>query len=215
MVKLTNDGSDTLYSNRFKEHYHSTQGAVQESKHVYINAGFNFIEKDEIAIFELGFGTGLNAILTYIEAEKNRKKVNYITIERHPVEKTVIEKLNYTNFLNTKHQDIFNLLHKVEWERSHYIDENFIFRKINNNFADYNFDDKIDLCYFDAFSYNSQPELWTKEIFCKIYNSINPQGVLTTYASKGIIKQNLKDAGFTIKRLKGASGKWHMLRAVK
>ena len=215
MIETTKDGSKTLFSPKFQEHYHSISGAKLESEHVFINMGLNYIQKKEITIFELGFGTGLNAILTYIEAKRKNLKINYLAIEKYPVEIETALKLNYHLLSNNIQSSEFKKFHTIEWNKKYNFNEYFSLTKIKNNFLKYNFENKIDLFYFDAFSYNSQPELWSENIFTKIYKAMNFDGILTTYASKGIIKQNLKKAGFSIKRLKGAAGKWHMLRAKK
>ena len=214
-ITHTKDGSLTIFSKRFQQNYHSLSGAVSESKHVFIDAGLKYMKKNELTIFELGFGTGLNAILTYIEAENQGLKINYYTIEKYPIEIYKAQKLNYNLFFNKKYLSIFDKLHKSEWNTEHFLSENFTFKKIKADFLEYNFETTIDLFYFDAFSYDSQPLLWSENIFKKIFNAMNNNSVLTTYSAKGIIKQNLRNAGFSIKRIKGFAGKWHMLRAVK
>ena len=211
----TKDGSKTLFSNRFQQNYHSLSGAVSESKHVFIDAGLKYMDKNELTIFELGFGTGLNAILTYIQAEKQNTKINYYTIEKYPVEISDAQKLNYDLFFNQKHLSVFEKLHNLEWNTKNILNKNFMFKKIKTDFLTYNFESKIDLFYFDAFSFDSQPLLWSADIFKKIYNSMNNNSILTTYSAKGVIKQNIRTAGFYVKRLKGFAEKWHMLRATK
>ena len=208
---ITADGSHTLYVPELNEHYHSINGAVQESLHVFINAGLNFVSKDFIKILEVGFGTGLNALLSLIEAEKQNKKIYYESIEPYPIEPEIWQNLNYA----TKSADYFVSLHTAEWNKEMKITEHFTLKKLNVLLNDYQTLQKFDLIYFDAFAPDIQPELWSKAVFDKMYNSLNVGGVLVTYSSKGLVKQNLRDAGFTVTRLKGAGGKRHMVRAVK
>lgn len=215
MIKQTNDGSQTIYSEQFKQTYHSTSGAIEESLHVFINNGFNFLQKQEITIFELGFGTGLNAFLTFIEAEKRGIKVNYITVEKYPVEQDYFSKLNYHKFFDKKYSKFFEQIHTVEWENNVVLNYFFNLTKVKADFLDFKFENNIDLVYFDAFSYDSQPEMWSVGVFTKIFKAMNNNSILVTYSAKGIIKQNMRAAGFKIKRLKGAGNKWHMIRATK
>jgi tRNA U34 5-methylaminomethyl-2-thiouridine-forming methyltransferase MnmC len=211
----TNDNSNTLYSNKFKEHYHSTHGAINESNHIFIQSGLLYSNLKAINIFEVGFGTGLNAFLSYVEAEKYGIKINYCSIEKFPIDIETAQELNYAKMISSSHQDIFMKLHNSDWNEEIEIDKSFTFKKIYADFNDYHFIEKYDIIYFDAFSPETQPELWSKEVFDKIYSSLNPKGILTTYSSKGIVKNNLRDAGFTVKRLKGPIGKRHILRATK
>ncbi len=215
MIQETKDGSATIYSQQFDETYHSISGAIQEANHVFIDAGFKFCTKKEITIFEVGFGTGLNAFLTYIEAEKQAVNINYITIEKYPIKQEFVEKLNYYTFFEKKYKEIFHKIHAVEWGSDVKISQFFSIKKINADLIKYNFEKRIDLVYFDAFSYNSQPEIWSIDVFEKLYKAMNNNSIIVTYSAKGIIKQNIRTAGFIIKRLKGAAGKWHMLRATK
>ncbi len=208
----TEDGSKTFLSKNFNETYHSVKGAVGESMHVFINAGLNFIDKKQINVFEVGFGTGLNAILTYNEALKSKKSISYITIEKYPIERSIIEKLNY-NILSSS-ENVFYDLHSSEWDKKIKINDLFSFKKIKADFTEYEFAEKFDLIFFDAFSYDTQPEMWSLKIMSNIFNALNKNGVFVTYSSKGIIKQNLRSAGFEVKRLQGYK-KRHILRAVK
>lgn len=215
MIKTTKDGSHTIYNQQFDETYHSENGALQEANHVYINSGFRFLNLENITIFELGFGTGLNAFLTLLEAEKQQIKVKYISVEKYPLSSTEIEKLNYCDFFSEENKKKFDKIHELEWGREVVLNEWFTIQKEKKDFLEFIFDEKIDLVYFDAFSYNSQPELWSEQIFSKIFQAMKPNSVLVTYSAKGVVKQNLRAAGFEIQRLKGAGGKWHMLRAIK
>jgi len=211
-IITTQDGSFSLKSLFFDETYHSINGASSESMHVFINSGFNQISKDEISVFEVGFGTGLNAILTFNEAQKNRKNVNYISIEKFPIDFDIAKKLNYD--ILTDNNEVFFKLHSCKWNKQHEISDFFTFTKIQADFTSFLFTKKFDVFYFDAFSYDTQPEMWSSIIFEKIYDATNKNGILVTYSSKGIVKQNLRSVGFLVKRLKGFK-KRHILRATK
>jgi len=213
-IKKTKDGSLTFYSQQFGETYHSIAGALSESLHIYINNGLKNFSVKKLTIFEMGFGTGLNALLTYIYALENKLKINYIAIEKSPIPYEVI----IQNFLAEQlinYNDIFLKLHKAQPDIYTEISKNFRLKKVYADIRDYEFTEKIDLCYYDAFSYNAQPYLWTTAIFKKIYQNMNIGGMLLTYSSKGEVKRALKQAGFTIKRFKGFGNKWHNLKAFK
>jgi len=214
-LKITEDGSHTLFVPDLNEHYHSTHGAIQEAMHVYINAGFRFCEKDPIHILEIGFGTGLNCFLTLAETLKQNRKVVYHSIELYPVQKDQINHLNYTNQVDFSDKDIFTKLHSADWNREVNITTNFILNKLQADLRLFDFPAKYDLIYFDAFAPDIQPELWTQDIFEKLYKCLNTDAILTTYSTKGIVKRALRAAGFEVKRLPGPPGKRQMLRAKK
>lgn len=214
-IKITEDGSSTLYSSRFNEHYHSTFGAFTESMHVYIEAGLNYSRLKSIKVFEVGFGTGLNTILTYIESIKRNLTIEYTAIELYPIGLDIINHLNYVNFLTEDQKFLCNKIQTCKWNKKVKITDQFILQKLNLDFNKYIFQEKFDLIYFDAFAPDKQPEMWKLENFVKIQESLNNQGILTTYSSKGIVKSNLRNAGFKVSRLKGPTGKRHMIRAEK
>ena len=209
------DKSNTLFSDEFNQSYHSVYGALSESSLVFIEYGLKNVEKNKIKIFELGFGTGLNAILTLIESKKLGLDISYHTIEKYPLNEHLISSLNFSNFLNKDELELFKQLHSVEWGKECLIKNGFKIKKIESDFSNFSMEENYDLVYFDAFSPESQPELWSEKEFNKIFHSLNKNGVLTTYSSKGIVKQNLRNAGFNVKRLKGPVGKRHVLRAIK
>ncbi len=213
IIKQTEDFSDTIFSNKFEQTYHSFHGAVEEAKHVFIKEGISEFNKNKILIFEVGFGTGLNALLAFIEAQKNHKKVIYTTIEKYVLEKNVIEKLNYTQIF-PQFKSVFLDMHSLDFNKQHRISENFLFQKINQDFVKWLPKNNFDVIFFDAFSYDVQPEMWTTENFKKLYSALTPNGFLLTYSAKGIVKQNIRQAGFDVKRLKGYK-KRHMLKAIK
>lgn len=211
---LTEDGSYTLYNSELDECYHSNRGAITESEHVFINAGLKSIDKKQINVLEVGFGTGLNALLTLLYAKNNNLNVFYEAIEAYPLTSDLYLKLNYEEFLNTG-TTYLKCLHEAKMNIVENISSDFRLLKIQSFLQTYTTNNTFDVIYFDAFSANVQPELWTSEIFGKLYSSLNPNGILVTYASKGIVKQALRDVGFHVKRLAGANGKRHMLRAEK
>jgi len=211
---LTNDGSYTLYNPDIGEHYHSINGAIQESKHVFIETGLRFCKKELIKVLEIGFGTGLNALLTLLESQKEKKEILYHGIELFPVPENILLQLDYS--IAGKDADkVFRRLHSCAWGKDHKINEWFSFKKIEADISNYLFMEKFDVVYFDAFGPEKQASIWTYEIFRKLYNAMNPNGLLTTFSSKGDVKRAMREAGFKIKRLPGPPGKRHILRARK
>jgi tRNA U34 5-methylaminomethyl-2-thiouridine-forming methyltransferase MnmC len=216
LMKITGDGSSTIYVPELDEHYHSTHGAVQESEHVFINAGLKYIEKREINLFEVGFGTGLNALLTYYGAEKLKIKVNYFSIEKYPLPPDEYNSLNYQEFLHDK-QSIIKSIHLAEWGTLCEISPQFHLMKIEADALLFNLEGlpNFDLIYFDAFGPDKQPEMWQADLFSKLYQHCNPKAALVTYSAKGETRRRLQAAGFTTERLPGPPGKREMLRAIK
>jgi tRNA U34 5-methylaminomethyl-2-thiouridine-forming methyltransferase MnmC len=213
-LRKTNDGSNTIYIEELNENYHSTEGAISESLHVYINSGLKKVIKNDINILEIGFGTGLNLILTYIENLNLLKKIYYETIEAFPIKNELVNQLNYPEQLNID-KNIFLEIHNSEWEKIQNLGSNFSYKKIKSNLINFIPENNYDLVYFDAFAPDKQPELWTFDIFQKIYSSMNEGGILVTYSSKGIVKTALRNCGFELKRLKGFGKKRHILFAIK
>ncbi len=211
----TSDKSDTLYNGELNEHYHSINGAISESLHIFIDAGLNYSKANPVKIFEVGFGTGLNAILTFKEAINKGLSVHYTSIELHPIDFNIIKQLNYNYLLPKDNLSVFYKMHECEWNENINISKNFSFKKIHADFTRYDFSDQFDLIYFDAFAPEKQPHLWTYNIFKKVYDTLSINGILTTYSSKGIVKDNLRQAGFVVKKLNGPKGKRHMVRALK
>tara|TARA_R110001583_G_scaffold16737_3_gene68470 strand:- start:13280 stop:13978 length:699 start_codon:yes stop_codon:yes gene_type:complete len=214
-IKLTEDGSHTIFIPELNEHYHSTHGAIQEAIHVYINAGLKFSDKNPIRILEIGFGTGLNTYLSLVEAENNKRSIVYHSLERYPIEEEQLKVLNYPDLIDFERRDLFKEIHKKEWNQSCEISNNFNLKKISGDLKQVDFEDKYDLIFFDAFAPDIQPELWTETIFKKLYDCTNTNAILMTYCSKGIVKRALRASGFEVKRLAGPPGKHHILRATK
>jgi tRNA U34 5-methylaminomethyl-2-thiouridine-forming methyltransferase MnmC len=211
----TSDGSHTVYIPELDEHYHSIHGAVQESEHIFIRSGFDFCQADPLFIFEVGFGTGLNALLTAINAMRGPREVFYTSIEKYPLEENISKQLNHYNFAGEKGREISSLISSAPWGRMNNICRNFSIEKIAGDIIQSDISGKYDLIYFDAFGPDKQPEIWTSEIFEKISEATNSNGVLVTYSSKGEVKRNLRSAGFNITLLPGPPGKREITRAIK
>ena len=214
-IRITGDGSKTLFVPELNEHYHSTFGAVAESKHVFIEAGLKqaMSQFDEIHLLEIGFGTGLNALLTL--EEKTDKIMHYTAIEPFPLDEETINQL-IDDGDKVSSAKIFRELHKTSWNKKHQITSNFFLTKIKSKIEEAELPaNHFNLVYFDAFGPNVQPDLWTYEIFRKISDSMVPGGILTTYSAKGEIRRNLIKAGFDVERIPGPPGKRHITRGKK
>lgn len=212
----TLDGSTTIQITDWDECYHSRFGAVQEAKHVFIKNGLSLFENKEISILEIGFGTGLNAFVTYLESQKWKLAINYVGVEGYPVSSEEVVLMNYVSELNAESErKIFEKMHNCNWEEKIVLRDDFVLTKRNQFFADIEDIEIFDLIYFDAFGYNVQPELWSTAIFKKMYNSLKTNGVLVTYAARGVVKRSMIEVGFKVEKLAGPPGKREMFRAVK
>ena len=219
-IIITEDGSTTIHIPEWNEQYHSIHGAIQEAQHVYIKNGLHhFIAENNsknISILEIGFGTGLNAFMSLLEAEKGNLSLHYKGVEAFPVLEEELKQLNYVSQLKASTKEaIFNKLHEVSWETEEQITNNFQLIKEQKYFSEINENDAFHIIYFDAFGAGVQPELWTEEIFKSMYNALKVNGILVTYSAKGSVKRALRSVGFDLKRLQGPPGKRHMLRATK
>jgi len=211
------DGSHTVFSNKYNAHYHSIYGALDESIHVFIVAGLYHLQrqnKKSISILEMGFGTGLNAFMTWLESEKTKHQIQYTAIEAFPISLEEAADLNYAPSLQ---QDAskFLKLHNSPWEESIALSNNFSFIKNKIKFEELDFQSQFDIIYFDAFAPNAQPELWETNILQKMYDALKPEGILVTYSAKGSVRRAMQSVGFTVERLPGPPGKREMLRATK
>lgn len=219
ILQTTEDGSHTLFAPGLNEHYHSTHGALQESGLVFIHNGLHHIPQciKEINVLEVGFGTGLNALLTVLESKKQRRKINYVATEPEPVEEEILEQLNYASVIgSTEAEGYFKKIHEAGWVYPAFLSDYFIISKIKAKLADITLrDEQFHLVYFDAFGPDVQPELWTEEVFAQLYKCMKYNGILVTYSCKGTVKRALKAAGFTIEKLPGPAGKREVLRAIK
>lgn len=215
----TKDGSKTLYIKSLNESYHSTHGALQEAKHVFIENGLKKQYYCDINILELGFGTGLNLLATIDEFLKTDKNhiINYYTIEKYPVNHTEVLDLAYFKlFDESKLEDIFEKIHTCEWNEKVKLAPNFYFKKIENDFHNLNEVQlpSINLVYFDCFGSRVQPDLWELELLKKIKDKMSDGGLLTTYSSKGSFRRSLQELNFEVKKLAGPPGKREMINAV-
>jgi len=212
----TRDGSTTIHIEEWDECYHSRFGAIQEAQHVFIKKGLSLFVNEPVSILEIGFGTGLNAFITFLEYPKFNQKIDYVGVEAYPVTADEANLMNYVAELNAENQrTVFEKLHQCSWDVPHVLNEDFVFTKRNQFFADIIDIGKFDLIYFDAFGYDVQPELWTARIFETMYKALKNKGILVTYAARGVIKRNMIEAGFLVEKLEGAPGKREMFRAIK
>lgn len=212
----TLDGSTTIHIKEWDECYHSKHGAIQEAQHVFIKNGLSLFQNREISILEIGFGTGLNAFITFLERPKMNLTIDYVGVEGYPITSEELVSMNYVEELKAADQkDVFELMHKCNWEEKIVLNECFSLTKRKQFFADIVDLNKYDLIYFDAFGYRVQPELWSTAIFKKMYDALKNNGVLVTYAARGVVKRSMIEVGFTVEKLEGPPGKREMFRATK
>ncbi|RKN79953.1 tRNA (5-methylaminomethyl-2-thiouridine)(34)-methyltransferase MnmD [Ulvibacterium marinum] len=215
-VVTTADGSKTIYLEDWDEHYHSKHGAVQEAYHVFIKSGLSLFKNSPISILEIGFGTGLNALITFMEAERMDLNISYTGVEAYPPSPTEIGQLNYITELKVKEfQSAFEKMHECPWEEDCGISNNFVLHKQQIDFLTIDAKALFDLVYFDAFGARVQPELWTDTIFEKMFLALKKGGILVTYSAKGSVRRAMQSVGFIVERLPGPPGKREMLRAKK
>lgn len=210
-IRKTQDGSDTMWSEQYQQTYHSVFGAVTESKHVFIEAGLNQIQANLVHVFEMGFGTGLNALLTLEEALRKNNRVQYHAIESDPVSAGIAEQYRVAPELT----GIFRQIHASDWNKEIQVTPWFTLMKSEGDLNLWSPDMFYHLIYFDAFSPEAQPELWTPQVFAKMHAMLYPGGILTTYCAKGSVRRNMIAAGFHVERLPGPPGKREMLRGKK
>jgi tRNA U34 5-methylaminomethyl-2-thiouridine-forming methyltransferase MnmC len=212
----TSDGSTTIHIPEWNEQYHSIHGAIQEANHVYINNGLKYKSSNEIAVLEIGFGTGLNSFMTLLAAQNKELLIEYVGVEAYPILEEELLKLNYVAELGaTQFAKIFESFHSCSWEEKHQITPSFSLLKRKQFFHEIDDKNKFDIIFFDAFGARVQPELWTEEIFLKMFLALKSEGVLVTYAAKGSVRRAMQSVGFRVERLPGPPGKREMLRAVK
>lgn len=210
---LTNDNSLTVKDLHFEETFHSLSGAINESNYVYIDQGLKQFEfYEHLHIFEMGFGTGINAFLTFVN-KPAYQTINYESIDLFPLAKDFYPML--ISMVNPSQKEIYQRILEAEWNATTYISKKFVVKKVMADMQNYYFQKTLHLVYYDAFSPKIQPELWTTEIFSRIFEFLEINGVLVTFASSGVVKKNLTAVGFHLERLKGYPPKKHMVRAVK
>jgi tRNA U34 5-methylaminomethyl-2-thiouridine-forming methyltransferase MnmC len=217
-IIITSDGSTTIHIPEWNEQYHSKYGAIQESKHVFIEKGLYYYLQNNttsvLNILEIGFGTGLNAIITLLESNRLQQSIHYTGLEAYPVEMSEIKKLNYSVELNCSKKD-YNNLHQSQWEKKIVFDQFFSLEKRKQLFSEIVDKNRYHIIYFDAFGARVQPDLWTEHIFIKMYDALILGGVLVTYSAKGSVRRAMQSSGFLVERLPGPRGKREMLRATK
>jgi len=214
---ITEDGSHTIYLPEMDEHYHSVHGAIQESMHVYIEQGLLQLDKQDISILEIGFGTGLNAYLTYCYAQDRNISVNYFSLEKYPLTETEYLQLNYPHTIFPQFSLVFEQMHRANWEILNEISPNFRLIKVETDLVTYRFnpEPQFDLVYYDAFAPGKQPEMWSEEVLHKVASTVKIGGILVTYCAKGTVRRALSAAGFHMERIPGPIGKKEILRGKK
>ncbi len=216
---ITKDGSKTFISPLFEETYHSIHGAIQESNHVFIESGLNFYlensNKSAASILEIGFGTGLNCLLSYRFSQEKSIHIKYTGVEHYPIGIEKAAEMDFP-FQNLDEKDFFLKIHDFNDKESFlFKNKNFEFISNPSKFEDLSYNEKFDLIYFDAFAPSRQPHLWESEFLEILFKALNPNGVLVTYGSKGSFKRALKSLGFTVQSIPGPPGKREMTRAIK
>jgi len=220
-IITTGDGSKTIQIEDWNEQYHSIHGAVNEANHVFIKNGLLFykdsiwVSGNTITILEMGFGTGLNALLTLDVAKQFNLTIDYVGVEAYPVSTDELKALDYDTIITSKVIDNFGLLHQTTWKSFNDITPNFRLQKQKKKFHTIADHAMYDIIYFDAFGARVQPELWTEAIFQNMYNALKPNSILVTYSAKGSVRRAMQAVGFTVERLPGPPGKREMLRARK
>lgn len=213
----TSDGSSSVYLPEWDENYHSKHGAIQEAYHVFIRSGLDlFKDESSLCILEMGFGTGLNCMITFLETKKRNLSINYVGLEGYPLELKMIVELNHLEQLGAKEESkAYNRIQSSDWEKTVEVDSSFSLIKKQIMFENYQESNMADLIYFDAFGARVQPELWTETIFAKMYDALKENGKLVTYAAKGSVRRAMQAVGFEVERLPGPPGKREMLRGTK
>ncbi|WP_140486728.1 tRNA (5-methylaminomethyl-2-thiouridine)(34)-methyltransferase MnmD [Flavobacterium sp. GSA192] len=212
----TQDGSTTIHLEEWNESYHSKHGAIQEAKHVFIKNGLSLFKNKKLSILEIGFGTGLNTFISFLEAQKMNQIIDYLGVEAYPVAAEEILAMNYVDELDAGEQlAVFEKMHQSAWNEKIVLDNHFSLTKRQQFFQDIDDVAQFDLIYFDAFGYRVQPELWSTAIFQKMYDALKENGVLVTYAARGVVKRSMIEVGFRVEKLEGPPGKREMFRAFK
>ncbi len=213
----TGDGSKTIFIPEMDEQYHSVNGAQTESEYVFLDKGYRFHTSETPRIFEVGFGTGLNALLTAVCSENQKRVTNYVSIEKYPLDNKTIQTLNYGSRISKEADNLYKKIHDAPWGKETVISAYFNLTKIKADLITYdlNFSSDFDIIYFDAFGPDKQPKMWNIDIFQKIYEISANNAVFVTYSAKGSVRRQLQDCGYIMERLPGPPGKRQMLRGIK
>lgn len=215
-LQTTADGSHTLYVEDLDEHYHSWHGAIRESKHVFVEKGLKEVATKEIQLLEIGFGTGLNAYLTCLEASKNQRMVRYDALEKWPLNREIVQKLNYIPLVGEDDNGCFDALIQAPWEEQTNVSSFFSIHKMQDDFLTFQPRRQwYHVIYFDAFAPEKQPEMWQEQHMRKLYEALVPGGILVTYSAKGAVKRMLRSIGYKVESLPGPPGKREMIRAIR
>lgn len=214
-LRITGDGSHTLYVPELDEPYHSIHGALRESRHVFIKQGLGLVKKTSIRILEIGFGTGLNALLTLSETGRSGIRAYYHAVEKYPLQDEEYRQINYEQFIEGIPPGSLAGLHTAPWGKQVPVSDHFILFKEHSDFREMDPDGSFDLVYFDAFAPGKQPYLWSEEIFCRIYRLMNPEGILVSYTVRGSVRRALASCGFDVEKVPGPPGKREMVRAFR
>lgn len=215
-IEKTDDGSNTLYVPEMDEHYHSVKGALTESEHIFIRMGLSHSLVPSPRILEIGFGTGLNAFLTLLAADAGQRPVHYTSLERYPVAADTVHRLGYPEQICPERAADFYALHSAPWGVDVPLTDYFTLHKVETDFTRHPFAEQYDVIYFDAFAPEKQPEMWSEELFGRLFACLHPGGILVTYCAKGVVRRTLQAIGFTVERLPGPpGGKREILRGIK
>ena len=213
---ITEDGSHSVRIPELNVSYHSKHGAIQESVHIFIENGLKYVNKNELTVLEIGFGSGLNALLTLIQAERNDLQIIYDVVELYPLDSVFSDTFNYLSLLKSPQlKEAYSHMQTSEWDTPAKISENYYLKKIRGDIRNVQLGANYDLVYFDAFDPAAQPELWTTEVFKKIYAASRKGSVLVTYCSKGAVRRAMTEAGFSVLKIAGPKGKREIVRATK
>jgi tRNA U34 5-methylaminomethyl-2-thiouridine-forming methyltransferase MnmC len=215
IIRITEDGSHTMFVQDMGEPYHSLHGAIRESRHVFIRQGLFTVHKPVLRILEVGFGTGLNALLTLTESISMNTDIHYHAVEKYPLNRQEYSSLNYEQLIDQVPDGAFDRIHECPWGKEVQISERFVLYKEAADFRSMFVPPPIHLVYFDAFSPEKQPELWTEQVMDPISRACDPGAVLVTYSAKGVVRRTLASCGFDVSKVPGPPGKREMIRAVK
>ncbi len=214
-LRITGDGSHTFYVGELEEPYHSTHGAIRESEHVFILHGFRRVCKSFIRVLEIGFGTGLNMLLTFRESVEKGTGVFYHAVEKYPLTPEEYSQLNYEKFLVDVPPGTLQKIHAAPWGENVNLSDDFLFFKEHTDIGNMHPSGKFDLVYHDAFAPEKQPEMWTPHLFSRLYGMMDPGSIWVSYTSKGSVRRDLISCGFEVMKVTGPPGKKEMLHAIR